>query len=187
MREVKLHDARMSSDRSRTEIMKLNASISGQPHELDLQFNPPRLTARVDGRLLQVEARDLGNGEYLLLHEGRVYQCRVETAGSDDQLHVHVGHESYQIAIADPKRLSRLGSSSVDSGASARIVAPMSGKVISVLVEAGARVEQGDGLMVVEAMKMQNEMKAPRAGTVLEVRAVPGAAVNAGDVLAILE
>jgi biotin carboxyl carrier protein len=56
-----------------------------------------------------------------------------------------------------------------------------------VLVEAGAEVEAGDGLMVVEAMKMQNELKSPKTGTVVEVRAEPGATVNAGDVLVVVE
>jgi biotin carboxyl carrier protein len=63
----------------------------------------------------------------------------------------------------------------------------MPGKVVRVLVEAGASVEAGDGLVVVEAMKMQNELKSPKGGTVVEIRAGAGATVNAGDVLVVVE
>jgi biotin carboxyl carrier protein len=63
----------------------------------------------------------------------------------------------------------------------------MPGKVVRVLVEQGASVEAGQGLVVVEAMKMQNEMKSPRAGRVTELHAQAGATVNTGDLLAIIE
>ena len=63
----------------------------------------------------------------------------------------------------------------------------MPGKVVKVQVEAGASVEKGAGVIVVEAMKMQNEMKSPRAGTVVSVNVKAGDTVNAGDVLAVLD
>ncbi len=69
----------------------------------------------------------------------------------------------------------------------AQIVAPMPGKVVRVQVEAGTAVEKGVGVIVVEAMKMQNEMKSPRAGIVVAVNVKPGDTVNAGDVLAVLD
>ncbi len=67
------------------------------------------------------------------------------------------------------------------------VAAPMPGRVIRVLVEAGQAVEAGQGLIVVEAMKMQNEMKSPKAGRVIEVKASDGATVAAGDVLIVIE
>ncbi|MDQ3806105.1 MAG: biotin/lipoyl-binding protein, partial [Acidobacteriota bacterium] len=67
------------------------------------------------------------------------------------------------------------------------ISAQMPGRVVRVLVEAGQEVEAGQPVVVVEAMKMQNEMKSPKAGAVAEVRARDGATVNAGDVLVIIE
>ncbi len=63
----------------------------------------------------------------------------------------------------------------------------MPGKVVRVLVEQGAEVQTGDGIIVVEAMKMQNEMKSPKDGIIKEIRFTEGATVNAGDVLAIIE
>ena len=69
----------------------------------------------------------------------------------------------------------------------AEIISPMPGKIVRVLVEAGAHVEAGAGIIVVEAMKMQNEMKAPKAGVVVSINAAVAATVNAGDVLAVIE
>jgi biotin carboxyl carrier protein len=63
----------------------------------------------------------------------------------------------------------------------------MPGKIVRRLVQEGQHVEAGAGLLVIEAMKMQNEIKAPKPGTVRQLSAVEGAAVNAGDVLAIIE
>ena len=67
------------------------------------------------------------------------------------------------------------------------ILAPMPGKVVRVHTEAGANVEKGEGVVVVEAMKMQNEMKSPRTGVVVSVKVKAGDTVNAGDVLAVIE
>ena len=63
----------------------------------------------------------------------------------------------------------------------------MPGKLVRILVEVGAEIKQGEGVLVVEAMKMQNEMKAPKDGIVKEIRFAEGATVNAGDILAIIE
>jgi biotin carboxyl carrier protein len=63
----------------------------------------------------------------------------------------------------------------------------MRGKIVRVLVEQGSQVEAGDGIVIVEAMKMQNEMKSPKAGVVASITAIAGATVNAGDVLAMIE
>jgi len=69
----------------------------------------------------------------------------------------------------------------------AQVAAPMPGKVVRVLVERGQAVEAGAGLVVVEAMKMQNELKSPKSGTVVELRVEAGATVNAGELLAVIE
>jgi len=63
----------------------------------------------------------------------------------------------------------------------------MPGKIVRVLVEVGARVEAGAGIVVIEAMKMQNEMKSPKAGVVVSINAETSATVNAGDVLAVID
>src|ERR1051326_9105223 len=91
------------------------------------------------------------------------------------------------IKIIDPKRLRSGQNSGGHHHGVAEIVAAMPGKVVRVHVEPGATVEKGVGVVVVEAMKMQNEMKSPRSGVVVSVKVKPGDTVNAGDVLAVLE
>jgi len=68
-----------------------------------------------------------------------------------------------------------------------KLAAPMPGKVVRLLLRQGSAVDAGGGVVVVEAMKMQNEVKSPKKGTVQKILVTEGAAVNAGDVLAIVE
>jgi len=124
----------------------------------------------------------------LLTADGAVFDCRVESEPTSGlPFDVFVGTQRFSITLIDPKRLR--GAANADAGADgvARIVAPMPGKVVRVLVELGAQVEAGAGVMVVEAMKMQNEMKSPKAGVVAALNVEVGATVNGGDVLAVIE
>jgi biotin carboxyl carrier protein len=100
---------------------------------------------------------------------------------------VRVRGSAYEVALTDPKRLRGARGAGAEASGRAQVRASMPGKVVRVLVEAGASVEAGEGLVVVEAMKMQNELKSPKAGVVVEVRAEAGATVNAGDVLVVVE
>jgi biotin carboxyl carrier protein len=94
--------------------------------------------------------------------------------------------QSREVTVIDPKRLRSTQSSGAHHPGAAEIISPMPGKIVRVLVEPGAHVEAGAGVIVVEAMKMQNEMKAPKAGVVVSINAEDGATVNAGDVLAVI-
>ena len=86
--------------------------------------------------------------------------------------------------IIDPKRLRAAGNETEHGDGLAEIKTAMPGKVVRILVGIGSEVGKGDSVMVVEAMKMQNELKSPKAGTVKTIRAEEGATVAAGDVLA---
>ena len=169
--------------------MKLNAQICGEEVELAIKQGAERVTAVFDGgRSLEVVVRGLGDGEYLILDGFRTYHCRVETSpGGLSNLTVFVQNRSYEVQISDPKRLRSSEGERGHAQGEARILAPMPGKVVRVLLSVGAQVEAGPGILVVEAMKMQNEMKSPRAGTVTQLSAKPGDTVNAGDVLAVIE
>jgi biotin carboxyl carrier protein len=165
--------------------MKLCAEIAEEKLDLEIKRDGDRVIGSIDGKPREFDVRQVDDAVYLLFAGNRTYECRVEDrpGGSD----VYVGGRLFQINIADPKRLRSGYASGGHDGGPARIAAPMPGKVVRVLVEAGAQVETGDGLIVVEAMKMQNEMKSPKAGTVIQINAVPGVAVNAGDVLVVVE
>ena len=168
--------------------MKLDAELAGQHHELNFRSEGSQIFAEVDGRRYQFELRESNSPEYLLLEANRVYQCRVEKIREmHDVFGVNIGTQSYAIRVIDPKRLRSAQSSGAHDHGVAEIVAPMPGRIVRVLVEVGTQVEPGTGIVVVEAMKMQNEMKSPKSGTVVAMKAEAGATVNAGDVLAIIE
>lgn len=168
--------------------MKLTAEINGESREVRIKVDGSRVSAEVDGRSYLLEARVSGPGVHLLMLDGRVYECRVEAdAGRAAAAEIHIGSRAFSVTLIDPKRLRGGRSAGAQSDGTAQIVAPMPGKVVRLLVEQGAQVEAGDSIVVVEAMKMQNEMKSPRAGTVTELHAQAGATVKAGEVLAVIE
>jgi biotin carboxyl carrier protein len=169
--------------------MKLTAELNQEEYEIDFRREGERVLASIDGRRYEVAVREVEGDAYLIIADGRVYECRVEkNRAQPDTLKVHVRNQSYALTLFDPKRLRgghSAGTHGVDG--SAQIIAPMPGKIVRVVVEQGASVRAGDSIIVVEAMKMQNEMKSPRDGVVMEIRAASGDTVNAGDVLAVIE
>ncbi|HVF54978.1 MAG TPA: biotin/lipoyl-containing protein [Pyrinomonadaceae bacterium] len=170
--------------------MKLRAELSGENHQLSVvRGEGGRVLAEIDGRRYELQARETEAGVYLLLVGGRVYECRVEGAGAygAGASKVEVGGRAYEVTLIDPRRLRGTRSAAGHDGGRAEVAAPMPGKVVRVLVEEGAEVGAGEGLVVVEAMKMQNELKSPKAGRVSSLRARVGATVNAGEVLVVLE
>jgi biotin carboxyl carrier protein len=121
---------------------------------------------------------------YSVLLDGRSYDARVEETPAG--LVVVIDGYRFEIAVRDPRRFSRKDAARAGEGVQT-VAAPMPGKVVRVLVAPGDAVEAGQGLLVVEAMKMQNEMKASRAGRILTVTVEEGATVSAGEVLATVE
>ena len=169
-------------------MIKLKAEVAGKDHQISIQRRESVVLAEVDGRRYELELRDLGDSEYLLIDGNTVYNCRVENSHNHpDDIEVSLRGVSYTVKLTDPKRLRSAQSGAEHDKGTARIVAPMPGKVVRILVEAGTEVEAGAGILVVEAMKMQNEMKAPKAGQVVSIDAEVGSTVNAGDVLAVIE
>ena len=169
--------------------MKLKAQLAETDYEVSLDLTSGAAVADIDGRHYDLEVRELGHGEYLLISGSQIYKCRVDRKRHPTQdvfLVVLRGHE-HDVKIIDPKRLRSTQSSGAHHPDVAEIVSPMPGKIVRVLVEPGTHVEAGAGIVVVEAMKMQNEMKAPKAGVVVSVKTEEGAAVTAGDVLAVIE
>ena len=168
--------------------MKLNAAIADHQTHVQTQRDGSRVVAEVDGRRYDLEVHESGPNGYLFISQGRVFECRVEgRPESGTKIDVIIGTTSYAVTITDPKRLRSAIAASAHGSDAAPIIASMPGKVVRVLVEVGARVKAGDAIIVVEAMKMQNEMKSPKTGTVVALNIQTGATVNGGDVLAIIE
>ncbi len=168
--------------------MKYRAALAGSEYVLELNLREFNASVTIDGRQYEIQIRDLPSGEYLLLDGTDVYKCTVAAQqNSKNSFVVNLRGESYEIDIIDPKRLLSARIAGVHDHGAAEIVSPMPGKIVRVLVKPGAAVEAGAGIIVVEAMKMQNEMKSPKAGVVVSINAEAGATVNAGDVLAVIE
>jgi biotin carboxyl carrier protein len=168
--------------------MKLTAEIDGEEHELEWRRDGARVFASVSERTYELEARATERGMLLFLLDGRVYECRVENGRvAGEATNVRVGTCEFEVALFDPRRLRAAGAGGAQSQGRVTVASAIPGKVVRVLVEAGATVEAGASLVVVEAMKMQNELKSPKAGTVVELHARVGATVNAGEVLVVVE
>jgi biotin carboxyl carrier protein len=168
--------------------MKLHASINDHQTDIQIRDEGGRILAEIDERRYELDVHESGSSGYLLVANGQVFDCRVEgRPESGLPLEVIVGTTRYAITLNDPKRLSSAASASTHAGDGARLIAPMPGKVVRVLVALGDQVEAGASIVVVEAMKMQNEMKSPQAGTVIALNIETGDTVNGGDVLAVIE
>jgi biotin carboxyl carrier protein len=98
-----------------------------------------------------------------------------------------VGSARYSAELRDPRSLRARQRAGIGEEGARKLLAPMAGKVVRVLAPEKSEVEAGQGVIVVEAMKMQNEIKSPKKGVVQKILAAEGAPVSAGDVLAIVE
>lgn len=162
--------------------MKLNLAVNGVKQQIQILVPPPGCRFSLGrGPERSADVATPEPGVYSVLLDGRSYDARVErTIG---HLIVSVQGHRFEIEVRDPRRWSP-NAASRRGGDIETVRAPMPGKVVRVLVAPGDTVEAGQGVMVVEAMKMQNEMKASRSGRVLSVAAKEGATVTAGEVLA---
>ncbi|HEX8738103.1 MAG TPA: biotin/lipoyl-containing protein [Pyrinomonadaceae bacterium] len=164
--------------------MKLIAELNNEKHEVEFKRDGEKLSASVDGREYALEASEVEPNVYLLKHENQIFQIYVAPT---EPAVANVGNHSFEIKISDPKRLRGAGALAGSADGTIEIKTAMPGKVVRVVAEQGAEIRQGESVLVVEAMKMQNEMKSPKDGIVKEIRVAEGATVNAGDVLAIIE
>ena len=169
--------------------MKLQATIAHDHQtEIQIQDEGSRVFAVIDGRGYELDIHESSKGGYLMVSDGQVFDCFVEgRPESGKPLNVSVGSAHFAVTVTDPKRLRGTSDAGTHAATAAQVIAPMPGKVVRVLVGAGTQVEAGAGIIVVEAMKMQNELKSPKAGTVTAVNFQAGETVNAGEVLAIVE
>lgn len=168
--------------------MKLIAEAGKGKLNIEIKRQGNRVSANIEGRKYELEASEPEPGVLLLKHDGRIYEASVTSpAANEKTTHVRIGNNEFDIRLIDPKRLRGTGAAADHGDGPAEIKTAMPGKVVRVLVNAGDRVENGDGIIVVEAMKMQNELKSPKAGVVKEICASEGTTVAAGDILARIE
>lgn len=164
--------------------MKYEAEINGRQVTVELEEHDGHLTARVGERLYEMEVAQPEDGAYLMFVGNEVYETRV-WAEESGRLHIKLRGRLLQAKLIDRKQ--RRGAAEHGLEGQQQLTAPMPGKVVRVLCAAGDEVTKGQGIVVVEAMKMQNEIKSPKDGRVSEVRVSEGATVKANQVLAIVE
>jgi biotin carboxyl carrier protein len=159
-------------------------SIDGRNHRLDLSRNGSQWPCRLDGREIMVDAVAVSPSVLSLRVGNHSYEVKREIVGGS--LNLWVGEACFVAEVRDPRSLKGR-SGAVENYGPKKIAASMPGKVVRILVSEGQDVDQGAGVLVVEAMKMQNEIKSPKKGTIQKLLVREGEAVNAGDVLAIVE
>ena len=167
--------------------MKLKAQIGDSSSDLDIRVDGEQVFARVDDREYELEASEVEPGVYLLKNNGRIYEAYVSDIDSLGNAEVNVRGQRFDVAIFDPKRLRSTRSDYSHGDGRAEIKTAMPGKVVRIMAEIGQTVEKGTGVIVVEAMKMQNELRSLKDGVVKEIRTSEGATVNAGEVLVVIE
>jgi biotin carboxyl carrier protein len=154
----------------------------------NVEFSTPgtdgtRVALAVDGRTVEADAVGISPKVYSILIGGRSIEATVEETRTGLLLRA-TGRE-FHVEIVDPRSWRRGRSGGIEMEGRQQLIAPMPGKIVRVLVAAGQQVAAGQGLLVIEAMKMQNEVRSPKSGKV-EKLAGEGRTVNAGEVLAVV-
>jgi biotin carboxyl carrier protein len=165
--------------------MIYDVQINGKDHRLDLERTDGHWKCSIDGRTLMVDALLPHRDVLSLLIAGKTYEVKREVSAAEVLL--WVDGVRYAVEARDPRSLRARRSATANEAGPRKLLAPMPGKVVRVLAHAGQRVEAGESILVVEAMKMQNAIKSPKKGLLQKIVAAEGANVNAGDVLAIVE
>ncbi len=162
--------------------------------QLDQQSHPVAVSAdgeghytvKVDDREYVVDLTEPQPNLFSMIIDGTSYEVGVDIGGEDCGLYVY--DQFFQLKVLDPRMMALRGKAGDDLvGGRAEILSPMPGKVVKLLVGAGDEVTKGQGVVVVEAMKMENELKSPKDGKVTEILVEEGQAVDANAVLLVVE
>lgn len=157
----------------------------GKSHRLELEKTAEGWACSFDGQLIRIDAIIVHRDVLSLLVDGRAYEIKREQTATD--LHMWVGSTCFAVELRDPRSLRSRQKGAGDEKGPRKVLAPMPGRIVRLLVAENSNVEAGQGIVVVEAMKMQNEIKSPKKGVIKKISATAGAAVNPGDILAIVE
>lgn len=172
--------------------------VAGTLHRVDLRPAGPAWTATVDGVTFLVDVAEAGGALSVLVQAGATpvdlaaasrasHEVRFDQRSGD--VAISVNGVNMPGSIRDPRH-HRAGRGHDNAGTAQgrrSVLAPMPGRVVKLLVTAGEQVAVRQGLLVIEAMKMENELRSPKAGTVVELRVTEGMSVEANALLAVVE
>jgi biotin carboxyl carrier protein len=155
----------------------------GRPKTVEVSVNDGNATFSINERRVAANAVEIAPGLYSILLEGESFEAHARQVG--EVIVVTIDGRDFTFHSEDA-RVWRGDSSALEAEGKQQVAASMPGKVIRLLVSAGQAVSAGQGLAVIEAMKMQNEVRSPKSGTVERLMISEGQAVNAGQILAIV-
>jgi biotin carboxyl carrier protein len=167
--------------------MAFIAKLGEQSYSVEIEeIGKSLYRVAIDGNDFLVDGKKTGRTNYSLIVDNRSFEIEVDN--SEDEYRVLVDGRNYHVHLVDERRV-RVGGgqSDIELQGRQKVSVPMPGKVIAVLVSEGDNVERGQGLVIVEAMKMENEVRSPIAGEVKEIKVKPGDAVEGGVVLVVVE
>lgn len=166
--------------------MKFEVRIGAKIRSVVLEPNADHWRVTLDGQPLDADAIEIAPNTFSILLRGQSHEIRV-TPSPSGMLTLQTGIEEFTAEVLDPRAWSGRRHRAIEVEGRQPVVALMPGKVVRLLVKAGDTVEAGQGLLVVEAMKMQNEIRSPKSGVVERLLAQEGQPVNAGETLAWVE
>jgi biotin carboxyl carrier protein len=150
------------------------------------ELSPGHYAVTVDGKRHEVDALGLDHGAVSMLIDAESYSVEFEEVA--DEVAVLVKNQVTRVDVADERKLRlRAATAGFSVEGKQAVNAPMPGKIVKVLVKVGDEVTEGQGLVVVEAMKMENELKSPKAGRVAELFAKEGQTVENNSKLVVIE
>jgi biotin carboxyl carrier protein len=164
--------------------MKYVAEIDGEQLNLVLEDKDGGFRVTLEDTSYEISAASPEPGVYLIFDGVDVYEASVSTV-SGGSMRVKVRGRMLDARVIDQKHRGQPAERSVEGKQA--LFAPMPGKVVKLLLGVGDPVATGQGVLVVEAMKMQNEIKSPKSGRVIEVRVSENDTVEANQVVAIVE
>lgn len=165
--------------------MIYEVTIAEKIFKVELARTPAGWRCTLDGRELPLDAISVQPGVLSILVAGKSYEVKQQNIAAESQ--IVVGQQRFSSAVRDPRSLRSRSRAASGTEGIKKIIAPMPGKVVRILASAGTEVEAGQGVLVIEAMKMQNELKSPKKGVVKRIYSAEGAAVEAGQMLAEVE
>jgi biotin carboxyl carrier protein len=166
--------------------LKLELEIEGKVMEAKFSSGAALAELSSGGKIYRAAVSEPEPGIYVVIFNDRVYRCALDRL-PDGVMEIDVGGRRIPVAARDRKHLRSKASATVGSGGRVTLSAPMPGKVVRILLEPGAAVAAHQGVLIVEAMKMQNEVQSPKAGKLVEIRVSEGQTVNSGEILAVIE
>src|SRR5438105_5034386 len=165
--------------------MIYEVTIADKTHKVELSRAESGWRCKLDGRELLLDATSTRDGVFSILIDGKSYEVKQEITATESN--IVVGHERFSAVVHDPRSFRSRSRAGAAGEGIKKIAAPMPGKVVRILAPQGTQVEAGQGVLVIEAMKMQNELKSPKKGIVKKINATEGTPVEAGQVLAEIE